>query len=478
MVSPRLLVLTLLPLFALRLPAQSEAVDEYIRREMKARNIPGLALAIIGDGRVLLKKCYGMANLETGTPVTSESVFELASLTKPFTAAAIMMLAEQGRLRLDESIQPHVFQAPDLWKDIRVEHLLSHTAGFPEQVIVGYGESPLMDVSTLQQLDFIINAPVLFPPGSNAQYADPGYFLLGVIIERISGRPYREFMHERIFAPLGMQSTRVLDQWRIVKNRVSPYMTRRGRLLRARRDWQVELPSYFGVLASLEDLIRWEIALGSDTLLDKTALERMWTPAKVAGGLDALVYGEQYGLGWKLGDVRGHRIAEHGGFSGTHMLRFLDDRLTVIVLTNLDAASNSRPEVLARGVAGFVHPDLQPPHMMDAQPDPDPVRSRALREFLADFAAGRDSAQWTPKCREALNSLLPRVRADLARTINTMEDFTFIACDDVATRRIERSGQPVGRICYYKARHGDQSRIHIFYMTAGNKVAHWRPYAF
>lgn len=160
------------------------------------------------------------------------------------------------------------------------------------------------------------------------------------------------------------------------------------------------------------------------------------------------------------------------------MLRFLDDGLTAIVLTNLDAASNSRPEVLERSVAGFFNPDLQPPHTMNPQPDQHPARSSALRELSADFAPGRDSTQWTPKCRDSLNSLLPRIRADLARMINTMKGFTFIACDDAASRGIVRSGQRIDRICYYKGRHGDQLRIHTFYMTSGDLVAHWRPYAY
>ena len=127
-----------------------------------------------------------------------------------------------------------------------------------------------MDLSTLQQLHFVMNSPPLFTPGAKAQYADPGYFLLGMIIEQVTSRPYREVLRERMHSPLGMESTRVLDQWQIVKNRVSPNMARRGRLLRARRDWQVELPSQFGILSSLK--AKWPI--GAPTRSEQPLMPR------------------------------------------------------------------------------------------------------------------------------------------------------------------------------------------------------------
>ena len=457
--------------------AQTDKIDEFIQREMAARKIPGLALAVLQNGKVAIQRAYGLANLETETPVGTNSVFEIASMTKPFTATAIMMLVEEGKLGLDHPINRYIFQAPDPWKDITVRHLLSHTAGFPEQVIVGDGVSPLMDVSTLQQLHFIENTPPLFRAGESAQYSDPGYFLLGMIIEQVSGKTYREFVRERIFDPLGMKSSAILDQYRIVKNHVSPYMLRRGQLLKGRRDWQHELPSFFGVLSSIEDLARWESALAGGTLVKKATLDRMWTPVVLDSGLEALVYFDPYGFGWKLGDFRGHRIVEHGGFSGTHMLRFPDDGLTVIILTNLDVSSNSRPENLARGVAGIVNPALQPPQSMEPQSDPSPQATQELRTMMADFAAGRDNSLMTPECRSALSSVPPRARQDLVRLVTGLKEFLFVGSDDAAGRGLTRTGSPVSRIVYCKGRQNEQTRIYTFWLTKEGKVAYWRPFS-
>ncbi|HEY7545166.1 MAG TPA: serine hydrolase domain-containing protein, partial [Blastocatellia bacterium] len=201
--------------------AQADKIDSYISQKMESYRIPGAVIAAVDKGKVVLKKAYGKANLETDTPVKINSVFELASLTKPFTATAIMLLVEAGKVELDNSIGTYIDNAPDSWKNITVRHLLTHTAGFPGEVPVQWEGSPLMNVTARQQFDFIARAPLLFPPGERSLYSDPGYILLGMIIEKASGQSYREFVQKRIFEPLQMTDSSVLDQWRIIKNRVS-----------------------------------------------------------------------------------------------------------------------------------------------------------------------------------------------------------------------------------------------------------------
>jgi D-alanyl-D-alanine carboxypeptidase len=329
-----------------------DQLDAYLAKEMQARRIPGLAFAVIDKGKVM-KRAYGMANLETDTPVRTDSVFELASVTKPFTATAIMMLVEEGKIALDDAIARYLDHTPEAWRGMTVRHLLTHTAGLPEHAF-----NDCMDTSAQQQFDSVAKASQLFPPGEAFQYSDPGYFLLGMIIEKASGQKYGDFLHKRVFDPLQMTSSHVLDQRRVVKGRVAPYTMRRGTLERGRRDWQHELPSHYGVWSTIDDLIKWDNALANESLVKESTLAQMWAPATLRSGHPVLVDGLKYGLGWFVRDTPGHRLVGHPGYSGTVMLRLTDDRLTVIVLTNLDVAAGSHPFIVAVGIARLVRPAL------------------------------------------------------------------------------------------------------------------------
>ncbi len=467
--------------------ALTDQIDAYIAREMQARRIPGVAIAVIDKGKVILKKAYGTANLETDTPVKTGSIFQVASVTKQFTAAAIIMLVEEGKVRLDGPIGAYISQAPESWANITVRHLLTHTSGIMPGAIVRVDArgklttregTALHDITAKRALEVIAQEPLLFPAGERAMYCDAGYFLLGMIIEKASGQSYRDFMQKRFFEPLRMTDSGILDQWKIVKNSVPVYTIRNGQLGPWRRDWQYELNSFAGVCSTVEDLAKWDAALHDGTLLKKTSLELMWTPAKLNDGREAFVSGSPYGFGWMLGDHRGYRIAEHSGASGTHILRFLDDGLTFVVLTNLDGPSGSRPASLARGVAGLVRPTYRPPEMLTAEPDPRPETTRELRDLLSYLAEGpaegQDSPTMTAAYRAFYNSLQPPVRQEDAQLLKTLKTFTFLASDDVEERRLKRMGEPIARICYYKAELGQKVYYFTFWITKEGKVAHLR----
>ena len=346
-------------IFASACSIADDTIDTYISREMRLRNIPGVAIAIIDHGRATTRT-YGFANLETDSPVDTNSVFEIASVTKPFTATAIMMLVEEGKVHLDDSISTFIQHAPAVWKGITVRQLLSHTSGVRGGGWVECDGSPLLEISTQQQFDDIAKSPLLFPSGDSASYSDPGYFLLGMIIEKVSGMKYGEFMQQRIFNPAGMTSTRILDRREVVKNHVSCYTLRNGQIENGRRVWQHELPSYFGMASTVEDLIRWDSALGKGVILKPGSCATMWQPTKLKSGKEALLDGQHYGLGWFIQNVNGHRIVGHMGFLGSMIVRFLDDGLTIIVLTNLDTASGSHHVKLALGLASLMRPEFAP----------------------------------------------------------------------------------------------------------------------
>ena len=221
------IALALLLLAALappRVGAQADAVDEYVQAEMKKRQIPGLALAVIRDGQVVKLKGYGFANLEHDVPATPDTVFKLASVTKQFTATAIMLLFEEGKIELDDPVGRYLDETPEAWKGVAVRHLLTHTAGLAsleEGFKALYEGGARLNYTTAQMFEAAKKDPVSFAPGERWQYSDVGYFLLGMIVEQASGRRYRDFVAERFFKPLGMTSTSVPDQWALVKHRAA-----------------------------------------------------------------------------------------------------------------------------------------------------------------------------------------------------------------------------------------------------------------
>jgi len=187
-----------------------------------------------------------------------------------------------------------------------------------------------------------------------------------------------------------------------------------------------------------------------------------------------VMFGDAYGFGWGLGEVRGHRTIEHAGASGAYILRFLDDGLTIIVLTNLDTPSGSQPGALARGIAGLVKPQYQPPAMLTPRADPSPQTTREISAMLSEMAEGRDSPVMTAAHRDFYNNLPPRLRQDDARLLKTLKSFTHIASDDVEGRGLKRMGEPVARIAYYKGELDGKTFYFTFWLTKDGKVAHLR----
>ncbi len=339
--------------------AQTDAIDSYIQNEMRTRKIPGLALAVIKSSVAVKISGYGFANLELDVRATPDTVFELASVTKQFTATAIMALIEDGKIKVNDSITGYLPRSPEQWKAITIRHLLTHTAGLPglqEGFKALRGDGGRLNLTTAQMFEAATKDSLSFPPGDQWQYSDVGYFLLGMIIEKAGGRKYGDFLTDRFFAPLSMTSTSALDQWAILKNRAAGYTLRDHEVVNIRRVTQVELASYGGVFSSVKDLVKWDNALATAKVVKPSSLEQMWTPVRLNSGGSYL-----YGFGWQLGEVRGHRMISHAGVTGTEYTRFPDDKLTVIVLTNLGARLSSTKVNawgLTKGVAGRFIPDL------------------------------------------------------------------------------------------------------------------------
>ena len=457
------LLLAGLSLVCASLPAQADKIDDYIKREMKKRQIPGVALAVIKDGKVVKMKGYGLANVELGVPVTPDSVFNLASLTKQFTAAAIMLLVEDGKIGLDDRISKYLPNAPDAWSGITVRHLLTHTSGVKKTELPRCNESWLLEYTTVQMFEHASKLPPNFAPGERWWYSNQGYILLGMIIEKVSGKRYGEFLRERIFQPLGMNATTIHDGWNVIKNRAAGYTRRNGELS---RDWysaaHIELSSAYGLLSTSRDLVKWDAALSGEKTLKKASLDVVWIPVKLNNG-----FHHNYGFGWFLDEFRGHRVVQHGGSTGTFILRLPDDKLTVVFLSNLGEAPTFDPVSMARGIAGRYIPEILPGSLKQ-QHDPYPEQTLRMKSVLSDIANNvKDSPLLTPE----FNTSPPDEREVAGPWLKDLKSFTFVACEDAQGSRVERYGVPVSRICYYRAADPLGTRYFLFYLTADGKVA-------
>ncbi len=211
--------------------ALADGVDEYVQKQLETRHIPGVSVAVVKDGRVVMAKGYGVANVELSVPANENTVYQLASVTKQFTATAIMMLVEAGKLSLDDKVTKVLDGLPAAWSEVTVRHLLNHTSGIKSYTSVpSFFATARKDYQKEEIIKLVADAPLEFAPGEKWNYNNTGFFLLGLIIEKVSGKDYGAFLHERIFQPLGMTSTRVNDLKEIIRNRAPGYAWQNGTL--------------------------------------------------------------------------------------------------------------------------------------------------------------------------------------------------------------------------------------------------------
>ena len=342
-------------LFAGSALAQSpDPVDQYIHSEMQKRQIPGLALLVVHDGQIVKAQGYGFSNVELQVPVKPETIFQSGSVGKQFTATAVMMLVEEGKLSLDDPITKFFPDAPPAWRNVKVRHLLSHTGGFTD-----YPKNfdYRRDYSEDDLLKIVEGIALAYPPGSSWSYSNLGYLTLGILIHRVTGQFYGDFLHDRIFQPLGM-NTRIMNEADIIPNRAAGYRLVKGQL--KNQEWvspTVNTTADGSLYFTINDLAKWDAALYTEKLLKRSSLDLMWTPVKLNNGK---VNPDGYGFAWFIQDIRGHRIIEHeGAWQGfnTNISRYVDDKLTVVILTNLDGA---HPDDLTHHVAGLYVSDLTP----------------------------------------------------------------------------------------------------------------------
>jgi CubicO group peptidase (beta-lactamase class C family) len=307
---------------------------DVIMHELIKANEPGAAVAVVQAGEVIHRQGYGLANVEWEIPIQPDTVFRLASLTKQFTATAIMLLQEQGKLTVDDLLTEFLPEYPTSGHEITVHHLLTHTSGIKSYTsIEGWFPHKIIHDMTPQAIcDVFSQIPFDFKPSTQFLYNNSGYHLLGMIIEKVSGVSYEQFIQENIFRPLGMQHSYYMSNEPIIPKRASGYATAEQGFRNA--DYlSMTQPYAAGSLGStIDDLVVWDRAVREHRLVSAATQTLMFTPVKLTTGKT-----ENYGYGWGLGDYRGQPFVHHGGgingFS-TFIAQFQQAPLSIIMLTN------------------------------------------------------------------------------------------------------------------------------------------------
>lgn len=415
--------------------ALPDTVDRFIRSELARQRIPGMSVAILRGDSILLARGYGFADLEHQVSATDSTVYSVGSLTKPFTAEAIVLLSQQGRLKLDDPITKYLPEGLKVWSGVTIRHVLTHTSGIPEDTTLDFARD-----YTEAELVRSAAQPLQFTPGAMEGYSSTGYAMLGIIIHRVSGQSWSDFVRERIFQPLGMGSARVNSDLESAANRAHGYYLVKDTLQRAERvSHSINSMADCCLGFSVLDLARWAIGLNQGKVLGRSGLDRVWTPVRLNDGGSY-----PYGLGWNLLEQRGYRrIGHSGSWLGFHATfqRYPDFDLTVIVLLNLGQANS---EGIAVGIAGLVQPALAAPHLL-SMPIKGPSPPTPISQVLKAIGDHTEAALTTPE----FSATFPSDRREILKSfVQAIRTWTPLGCDQVHNRTISRLRSRIERICY------------------------------
>lgn len=322
-------------------------MDSLISSKFKAEGPGGVFLAV-KNGKIIYRKAFGMANLEMNVKMKPESVFEIGSMTKQFTAISILMLAEKGKLNVNDEISKFIPDYPN-GKSITIHHLLTHTSGIKDFTSMkSIKDIARRDLSAKELVDFFKNEPNDFKPGEEYKYCNSGYVVLGYIIEIVSGQTYEKFITENIFKKIEMENTLYANSEKIIKNRVSGYRDKNGYINANYISFSIPYASG-SIMSNVDDMLKWQNAINSNALLNPVFTAKAFTNYKLNNGTNI-----DYGYGWHLEKLKNKIVREHGGsIFGFKSMGVYEptEKIYVIGLSNCDCNS---PTVVTRDIASLL----------------------------------------------------------------------------------------------------------------------------
>jgi len=443
-------------------PFPTDSIDRFVNAEMERQHIPGMSVAVLIGDSVMMARGYGWANLELRVPASDSTIYQSGSIGKQFTSALVLMLVEQGRLRLDDPIVRYLPEGRQRWKGITLRHLLTHTSGIPEytDTVVDlhrdYTEDQLVRIAARLPLDF--------RPGTRWSYSNTGYLLLGALIHRVTGTFYGDLLRDSLFAPLGMRTARVISEDDIVPNRAAGYRLVHGDV--KNQTWvapSLNTTADGSLYLSLRDYERWAVALNHRERPSAGVLEMALTPAPLVGGGTY-----PYGAGWFLVPQRGHRRIGHtGAWQGfqTSIQRYPEFDLTVIALANL---SGSKPGPVSEAIAGIVQPALTAPQMLTPDSNVDSLAAEAPGLMTAIAAGTEDPLRTTSGFRRYA---VASWRKDLGQEMKLASSWMPLTCDTLASGSFMYLGADVTRMCYVRGSGPKADLLADVYYSADRRLA-------
>jgi D-alanyl-D-alanine carboxypeptidase len=393
-----------------------DAIDKLANETLTKTGVPSASIAVVKDGQVVYVKAYGDARLEPRTAATPDMRYSIGSISKQFTAAAILLLQEQGKLSLDDKVSKFI---PDLTRanEVTIRQLLSHTSGYQDYWPQDYVMPMMLEPVKAQKiLDQWARKALDFDPGTKWQYSNTNYVIAGLIIEKASGMPMLKFLSERVFVPLGMKSVANIDEKRLGDTDAVGYM-RYG--LGPLRVAPKEGPGWLFAAGELampaEDLAKWDISIIERKLLKPTSYREMETEVQLKNGL-----GTRYGLGLSVGMEVGHHAVSHGGevsgFTAENVV-FPEDRVAVVALSNQDAAGAS--SAIAHGIVP----------MLFAVDDPTtPAKTEQARKILDGLQRGAiDRSLFTSNANAYFSDAALKDFASGLEPLGALQEFTQTA---------------------------------------------------
>jgi CubicO group peptidase (beta-lactamase class C family) len=447
--NPLRLVALFMALYTLPSFAASDDFDRYVQLQIERQHIPGLTLAIVRGDRVSKMRGYGLADVEQGVAANTDTVYEIGSVTKSFTSMAVMLLREQGRLSLDDSLGKFLPDVPNPWKPVTIKQLLSHTAGVPDyEEVMGY-ESYRLAMTPAQVYGYVATKPLDFAPGAQWSYSNTGYYLLSQVIEKVSGGKYIDFVTKHILVPAGMKHTRSSEPDDLIPHRAAGY-DYPGHL-RRRDAMQPSATGGAGMLVStIGDMVRWAGVLKKKQILKPESHALMFTDTLLTDG-----HRSGYGFGWFVAPMRDHRaIAHSGGTAGfsCNFLQLPDDDVTIIVLMNTGTAN---PINITDHFARIVVPGLRYTTIPEVRPE--------VGRLLLDLYAHRADAE------PYLAPFTPEFGKQVAPYWQTSLDYYKALGAPQGAELVELL--PGGESFRYRVRYRDTNRLVRVKLDAAGKIS-------
>jgi CubicO group peptidase (beta-lactamase class C family) len=440
-------------------------IDSAVRAAMESRRIPGMQVAVIKYGLVIKKGNYGFANLEDRVPVTDSTKFSIASMSKAFTCAGILLLMEDGKLNIDDSVGKYFDSLPASWSGITLRRLMNHTSGLWDDWDNKGDNFFYTNKSDTAFLPAFKSEPLKFQPGRGFSYSC-GSFLLGLIIAKVSGETYPDFMQHRIFDKLGMKNSCINNADSIIHNRAAGYILNDSTIVHGRQISEAaQARGDVGVLTTVTDMLKWYAALQDSSLLKQSSIDLMFSPGLLNDSSKTA-----YGFGWFVSPYRDHPLITHDGAFRTGYNSvieiFPEDHVCIVILSNLQTADT---RLIAKDIIGLFDKDYgRASQMIRDSTDPDSVRTLLLKSDFTELGLNIDS---TRKMINALHVPFYFENDNELAMFRNVTEFNFIKAIRPSKPRPDIFGDTIQGIYLYEVKCKDQpTRYFAFLLDPTGKL--------